>query len=311
MAAICFTKKLHPCRARIVCKPLSHRRTFHVTSPTRILNESFAITHSFLTGLHTFTGLPWAATLPLAGFIVRSFMIAPLSYYSEIIRLRRRALQPLQYAWLHFFRRKTLEDHAALGPAKCNRLSNKLFSAKKAELNKRHGTQLWKGFVPYFQIPIFLVIIETLRKMCGTEAGVLGLLVKSFSGSGETATPEDSDHVFVPTEQSFAMEGALWFPNLLVPDPISILPFALSGSLLANVFYHMRQAKSSNIWQRMINNILITMAFAIGPLTLQVPSAMLIYWISSSTIALGHSIALNWYIPRPPQILPCKPRENK
>lgn len=150
MAAFRFTRKVHPCRTRIVCKPLSHRRTFHVTSPTRIWNESFAITHSFITGLHTFTGLPWAATLPLAGFVVRSFMIAPLSYYSEIIGRRRMALQPLQYAWLHFIRRRTLEDHASLGPAKCNRLSIKLFSAKKAELNKRHGTQLWKSFVPYF-----------------------------------------------------------------------------------------------------------------------------------------------------------------
>lgn len=147
--------------------------------------------------------------------------------------------------------------------------------------------------------------------MCGTEAGLLGLLVKSFSKSGQRITPEDLDQVLVPIEQSFAMEGALWFPNLLLPDPISVLPFVLSGSLLANIFYHMRQAKSSNIWQRMINNTLITMAFAIGPLTLQVPSAMLIYWISSSSIALGHSIALNWYIPRPPQILPCKPRGNR
>lgn len=295
-------------------RPILHQRTFHITSPNRILNESFAITHSLLTSIHTATGLPWVATLPLAGFIVRSFIIGPLSIYSQIVGQRRVALQPLQHAWVHLLRRKTFEKYAALGPAECNKLSKKEVAIKFTELNKRHGTQLWKSLVPYLQIPVFLVMIETLRKMCGTNAGLLGLLTRSSTKPDdvdESVISDQIEHVSIPVEQSFSIEGALWFPNLLVPDPMFILPFILSGSLLTNIFYHSRQAKTTNKWQRRINNSFKIMALAIGPLTLQVPSAMLVYWISSSAIALGHSIVLHWYIPRGSPVSPCKPQEER
>lgn len=291
-----------------------HQRTFHVTSPSRILDESFAITHSILTSFHTATGTPWVSTLPLAALIVRSFIIGPLSIYSQIIGQRRMALQPLQHAWVHLVRRKIFEKYAALGPIECNKLSKTEIAIKVAEIHERHGTQVWKGLVPYLQIPVFLIIIETLRKMCGTHAGLLGLLARSSTvpdDKVESITSDQIEHVSIPVEQSFTIEGALWFPNLLVPDPMFVLPFILSGSLLANIFYHSRQAKSSNIWQRRINNTFKIMALAIGPLTLQVPSAMLVYWISSSAFALGHSMFLHKLIPRRSPVSPCKPQQER
>ena len=296
----------------IVGRSVIHQRTFHVTSSRRILNESFEVTHSLLTGLHTATGLPWVVTLPLAGFIVRSILIGPLSIYSQIIGQRRKALLPLHHAWIHLFRRKIVGKHAILGPVECNRLSKKESAIKFAELNKRHGTQYWKILVPYLQLPVFLVIIETIRKMCGTHSGLLGLLTRSSTESTDhySSAPVDQiEPIAILVEQSLAMEGALWFPNLLLPDPMLILPFVLSGSLFVNIFYH--TSSSNHPWQRRINYTIKIMALAIGPLTLQVPSAMLVYWISSSMIGLGQSIIIQWYIPQVPTISPCKPREQR
>lgn len=293
---------------------VTHRRPFHVTSPNLLLNETFAATHSLFQNLHTVTGLPWVVTLPVTGFIIRFFVIGPISTYSHIIGQRRTALQPLKNAWLQTIRRKTVEEHSKLGPSECNRIVSKTFAAKTSEIDSRHGTQIWKGFLPYIQIPVFLTMIETLRKMCDTNPGLLGLLIRSTGNAenGDPSNPEEQiDHSKVLLEPSLANEGALWFPDLLVPDPLLILPFILSGSLLANIFYHSRQVQSKNKWQRRINNSLKILALAIGPLTLQVPSAMIVYWISTSAFALGYSVILQRRIPLVPVVTPCKPPEQQ
>ncbi len=295
------------------------RRKFHASPKRPFLDSCFTGTHALITGIHSATELPWAASLPLTALLLRVVIIGPLTTYSHSITLQRSALRPLMHAWQHVFRREVMKDHAALGPVACQKMVTKLYNKKWREIVKARGVQFWKALLNWLQLPIFLVVIETIRKMSGVGEGLLGLLMKRFKGSEDIvqdgAVEAGAETTSVSVEPSFAEEGALWFPDLLVPDPHLILPFMLSGVLFSNLFFHERIARKSALTpskgQRRLRNGLKLVALAIGPLTLQVPSAMLIYWISSSLCALGQNVFLEWYMPHPKAIKPCKPQGSQ
>lgn len=52
-------------------------------------------------------------------------------------------------------------------------------------------------------------------------------------------------------------------------------------------------------------------ALAIGPMTLQIPSAMLLYWISSSGLAFAQGVLLDIFSPIGNPVTPCVPPPSK
>lgn len=313
--------------------PASLCRRFHSSPVHQFLDfdTCYAVTHTALTGLHSVTRLSWAATIPCAALIIRVVILGPISIYTHKIRERRKPLRPLTLAWAHVISRKVLQEQGREGPTVFRKIAVREISAKGKELGKRHSAQAWRLFLPVVQLPFFLVMIETLRKMCGMHRGLLGLFTERYSKSDETTVEhrvesraedtlqpstlpfEQADHsVVIPLEQSLATEGALWFPNLLVPDPLLILPFALSGAIFLNIYYQSILAKraTESKWQARIQNIFKIMALAVGPLTLQVPSGILIYWISSSLCAVASTMALEAYMPGAPWFKPPNSRDK-
>ena len=315
------------------------RRRFHASPPRPFLDSCFTVTHTLITSIHSVTGFPWSATLPLTALLLRLTVIGPLTTYGHSITLQRSALSPLMHAWQHVFRRQVMKDHAALGPVACQKIVKERYDRKWREMVKARGVQFWKVSLNWLQLPVFLVVIETVRKMSGVGDGLLGLLMKRFKESEDVsqiggvryeaiqdgaipgeiipngAFQNPLESTIISTEPAFATEGILWFPNLLLPDPQLILPFLLSGVLFTNIFFHesvARRASSSppSNFQKRLRNALKIVALAIGPLTLQVPSAMLVYWISSSLCALGQNVFLEWYMPHPKAVVPCKPRQS-
>ena len=110
----------------------------------------------------------------------------------------------------------------------------------------------------------------------------------------------------ISIEPSFATEGALWFPNLLVADPQMILPFMLSGVILLNL----TKSTGTGVWQKRLMRSLGVVGLAMGPLTLHFPSALLIYWISSTMLAYVQTAVLDKMMPIKQPVVPCKPRRN-
>ena len=292
----------------------SSRRAFHATSHPRFLDICCEQTYAILDGLHTLTGLPWALTLPLAGVGVRILLLGPFTIISHDAMRRRLALQPLRHAWTRHVRTDVLTKYAALGPRICQRALGRALVQKSREIDKRMGTQRWKGFIPLAQLPIFLLVIETIRKMSGVPDGLLGLLSKAFTSAStgaESTGQELLQRSMVPIEHSLAWEGALWFPNLLVPDPISVFPFLLSGTILLNIFLQRRHAVESSKWGRRYLNAMTALGFMIGPLTLQFPAAMHVYWLSSSTFAVAQNLFLQKYKPLRRPVKPCAERYQR
>lgn len=113
-------------------------------------------------------------------------------------------------------------------------------------------------------------------------------------------------------EPGFATEGALWFPDLSVSDPTLLLPFMLSASMFLNTLPSRgRDPTQVNASGRRITLILRIMALAAGPLTLQMPSAMLLYWTTSMTLGFLQNLALDAFMPMRRPIMPCNPEAVK
>lgn len=315
------------------------RISFHTSPRHQFLDSCLSETHTLITGLHTATGLSWAAVLPLTAALVRFCVIAPVTAYVHMTNRRRLEHRPLINQWTNVYRDQVMKDHAAEGPIARQRLLRTKVLRKSSELYSKSGTQRWKSFLGYLQIPVWLTVIETLRRMCGDREGFLGLIRSRVYGSqsdspldnqgnlSQPGPPEinvETDGMdmissvsglvhegitegpLIPLESTLATEGMLWFPNLLLPDPHLILSFTLSASLLANIIYQEHYSRKRG-WvpgavQRGVGIAFKIAAVAVGPLTLSFPSAIHLYLISSSVFGLANTILLRTFLPIPRKI---------
>ena len=248
----------------------------------------------------------------MTAVIIRLLIVGPIATYSHLITQRRNEIFPLLYAWRAVITRNVMREHKAEGPVACEKLIAEKSREKEVEVRRRLGVEYWKSSLTWIQLPVFLVVIETVRSMCGTQRGLLGMIMRAPGedaiSEGDTAHPAVSSYL----EQSLATEGALWFPDLLVPDPMLILPFTLSASLFATILFYDQRTRAAGLplskWQIRLQRIVKILALAIGPATLAMPSGMLLYWISSSLCAFGQNVFLEWYIPTKAVVGPCKPK---
>ena len=290
------------------------RRAFHASPRRLIIEECLSTTHTLITALHSTTGLSWAYTLPLTALLIRLTIIAPIATYGRIISNRRLEINPLLYAWRAAIARNVYRAHKAKGRVACEKITRQNLLRKGMEVRGRMGLQYWKSYLTIVQLPVFLVAIETIRAMCGVEYGLLGLFSSSPSEEDYTATQEAAEKAANSLfEPSLAVEGALWFPDLMVADPALVLPFALSGSLLATIYFQERRLQREGIvfgkWRILLGRILRAWALIIGPAMLHLPSGMLIYWISSTWFAFGQNLVLDRYLPTKPVVKPCEPKK--
>ncbi|KAJ0120834.1 hypothetical protein J7T55_015569 [Diaporthe amygdali] len=140
--------------------------------------------------------------------------------------------------------------------------------------------------------------------------------------ASSTTTPD----VFTPLamEPTFASGGCLWFPDLLAPDPYHVLPFAVSGLLLMHILPE-TEAELRNLFgmrppagtrnlvvaggrsrgMLAFRRAMIVMALAIGPVTMNLPSALHLYWASSVGCSLVVTKGIRRLLPIPK--VPVKP----
>ncbi|KAI9829102.1 MAG: hypothetical protein M1832_000125 [Thelocarpon impressellum] len=284
-----------------------------------MLEATLSTTHSLLSSLHSATGLPWSATLPLAALLIRLSITTPLTLYTRRSQQRQLSLQPLLQGWQTRLRQTVISESSSLGPAECERLAKKAVRTKRRELHARWGCPAWKNWLPpVIQLPVFLVVIETIRRMCGASAGLLTLATSPFRSLPTPDTPRtealDALSSSVTPDLSMATEGpTLWLPSLLDPDPLLLLPFLLSGTLLTNIHLLGQRSpgKQPTTFQRRLTTTLRLLALAIGPATLAVPSAMLLYWTASAGLAVAQTIVLERFMPLRLPVTPCRPRKAR
>jgi inner membrane protein COX18 len=203
---------------------------------------------------------------------------------------------------------------------------------KRKELYKMFGCQSYKNFLPpIVQFPLFITVIETIRGLCGTTQGFWRMLLGSDStpinapeviidavdNLSDTIVPPSTISQILTADPSMATEGMLWFTDLTAPDPMLILPFMLSATIFLNLipkhYFSGRPAPTTKPGPigRGLSMFMKVFALAIGPMTLQIPSAMLLYWISSSGLAFAQGVLLDIFSPIGNPVTPCVPPPSK
>jgi len=320
-----------------LCLRIPSHRTFHASPRPQFVDPALVLssTHDFLNFLHSSTGLPWGATLPLIALIMRVSVILPVSIYSRRKLQKTAEMLPLLQAWQHQASRSIMKANPHGTPGYVEKQVQRAHQRKRAELSKRRGVQRWKIFLPpVLQIPIWLVVMETLRGMCGMTKGFFGSIAlpdavkTATSDAWATVGDKSPDMTLVQgsdgtdilasgisrigMDPSFATEGMLWFPNLLMPDPYLWLPVLLSSVTVLNII------KSPQSPRETYNNLttgnkrmyrgLIGIGILLGPAVASFPSAILLYWVSSASLGFIQNMLLERFMPIRPRIVPCKSR---
>lgn len=285
--------------ARFLQLPANLRsRAFHASPRSRFIEESVTLSQTLIQTLHSTTGLPWAYTLPLFAVAVRTTLFLPLAIYVRRVTQRQISLQPIIQSWTHTLRKETIQEVGHLGPQVSHQKLLVKMRNKRIEIYKRWGCQNWKNFTPVIQVPVFVCIMQSIRHMCG------------YGGMILSTDPATGDSISL-IEPSLALEGALWFPNLMLADPYLVLPFVLSGTMLLNVLsnrFRTDRAETRSKFQTRLERVLGTVALAVGPVMLQAPTALLVYWIGSSLAALGQNFILDVVMPVQKPVAACKPK---
>jgi mitochondrial inner membrane protein COX18 len=298
--------------------PFQQIRSFHPTRKTLFISEILDFSSGFLHGMHSVTGLPWVASIPLASFVVRMVVGMPLQVYSRIHARREHDITPLLQSWQKYYQDQVLarriSKEAPLSPWEAQAFVAKHTSAKHMTLRKKWKVSRFWKLGHFLQIPVWLSIMESLRAMCGNDRGLVPYLLSLLEPS---STGEDRPlHLLV--EPSLASEGALWFPDLLAGDTTGILPMVLCLSILLNISQgwktptlreladyptaHLRR----QILFRLLKGLVQAMAINVGITSYiyGMPSGLMIYWITSSNIATLQSSLLDQYMFANPPLKP-------
>ncbi|KAL2179808.1 uncharacterized protein P884DRAFT_256041 [Thermothelomyces heterothallicus CBS 202.75] len=164
----------------------------------------------------------------------------------------------------------------------------------------------------------------------GSEAAAVEGVQGLGYGSGVVdptalATAQDTA-TWYAADSSMITGGCLWFPDLTVADPYHILPFALSAILVINTLPKSQAglralfgldktpeaiaAYQEIKWRLRLQRGLLIVALAAGPLTMNLPAALHLYWVSSATMTLAQTAIISRAIPLPRQVPPAKGQDT-
>lgn len=302
-------------------------RSFHASSTARfnahtIVDFATTIPHELLMGLHNI-GLPWAAVIPLSAVLIRATVLFPLTTLpSRRAQQRLLSTVPLRHADASML-------FSMLRPPNTEATIKKDLAIANRRMNKRFGTTWSMTTKVIWQFPVFVALAETIRRMAGANGGLLTVIAEWITPRSEWAKEVVDEKVGSLAAQvgqswvepSFATEGMLWFQDLTAADPTLTLPFLVSALTIANLQLGSRIPKKSDkdekavinkgmadkaLAQGALHKILLFGAFLIGPLTLQVPSGIMLYWASSSMASIAQNLLVDRVWPLEQPIGRCK-----
>lgn len=302
--------------SRTIKTPVQQIRQFHPTRPAPFVNEVLEASSSFIHGVHAVSGLPWIASIPLTALIVRLTVAMPLQMYTKIQARKQQDLTPLLLSWKHHYQNEIKGQlnggsEAPMSAGKAIQQLGTNMKAKQHDLHSRWGVRrFWKPMA-FLQMPVWLSIMESLRAMSGSSGGLVPYLM-SLCGSKSA--------IDLPVEPSLATEGAFWFPDLLAGDPTGVLPMALTASILFNIrlgwkvpalkeladLSKIEMIRHGFSWT--LRLVLQILALNVGAAfySYEMPTAMLIYWITSTNVATAQSFLLDRFMFRRPAFKPLK-----
>lgn len=228
----------------------------------------------YLNSVHDMTGLPWYISLGICTIFLRLVIALPLRIISKrnvgknkVQRGYTRAVtESMTYQVQLEAAKQKWSDKEAKG------ILMERLAKNTRELRQKTGAHPLKTAIyPMLQIPVWICMSFALRNMAGYR--VLGV-------EAVLSNPE------------MVREGALWFSNLLVPDPLFIIPIVSGCMHLINNevnTYNLPKGIGTSVIKWLGRGL----SFVFIPFACIVPSVLSLYWTYSAFTAVIVSLILN------------------
>ncbi|KAM3821784.1 mitochondrial inner membrane protein OXA1L [Vipera latastei] len=205
-----------------------------------------------LESLHLDVGLPWWGAI-VGGTVVARCLVFPL-----IVKSQRQAVLLNN----HYPQMSEINSRITDARKSGNR---KEFVRAYTEMNqyqKQHNLNPKAGFIaPLIQAPIFISFFFALRKMAECP---------------------------VPSMQT---GGLWWFTDLTTPDPYYALPLITTVTMWA-VLEFGAETGVSNPSYHVMKTVFRVMPLVLLPITINFPTAIFTYWLTSNLYSLGQVLLL-------------------
>ncbi|KAK6462513.1 putative mitochondrial inner membrane protein [Scheffersomyces coipomensis] len=293
-------------------------RSFQYGLPNHIQKRKYTMEIAAIVGsmtesmqaLHTMSGMPWWALIPLTTFGLRSVWTLPLAILQRKRVRKQSQLRPIISAMnpvlrLNLARKSQLAKMAAseatgteavavsqsplanMSYEQILILASKETRKRQKALFKKNDVQLWKNMIlPAFQIPLWVAMSVCMRDL-----------------SGWTSWDNLSNKALDP---ALYKEGLLWFTDLTTADQLHAFPLILGIVALCNVEWTFKTFELLRPSQRKRLRPTLTDAVAnisrmavvfLMSISLHAPTALTLYWLSSQFYSLVQNIIMDIVLP--------------
>ncbi|XP_013887797.1 cytochrome c oxidase assembly protein COX18, mitochondrial [Austrofundulus limnaeus] len=232
----------------------------------------------FLVGVQQVSGLPWWQSIVMATILARPFITLPLAAYQLLILSKVQALQKeiSEVAKKLHYEVTVRARERGWTEKQCRVHFKKTLRHLVSQLYIRDNCHPFKAtLLIWVQLPLWVSLSLALRKMSLDCSALHGEL---------------------------AAGGALWFPDLTVPDSTWVLPVCLGLTNLVNVeMFSLRRSPASS-FQRLVLYVFRGFSVLLVPIAATIPSSMALYWFRGFSVLLvpiaatiPSSMALYWF----------------
>ncbi|XP_015191629.1 PREDICTED: mitochondrial inner membrane protein COX18 [Polistes dominula] len=229
-----------------------------------------------LIDIHSYTGLPWWATIVLTTILLRLTISLPIAIYQQNVTAKLENLRHEMTGITTNLERKIKDDMFRNNWSQEHARRMYILSVRKKwkDLIVRDNCHPVKTIIlAYIEIPILIILTFSLRNLCY-------MLPKG-------------DMYAYENYLEFTTGGFGWITNLAVADSYFILPILTALINLANVeTFRMLRLKEPTILYKCLTNFLRLVSVVIIPLSPFIPSSLCLYWITNSACTLGQKVLL-------------------
>ncbi|XP_045463679.1 cytochrome c oxidase assembly protein COX18, mitochondrial [Harmonia axyridis] len=229
-----------------------------------------------LINVHDYTGLPWWATIICSTILLRTTTTLPLAIYQQIILAR---LELLKYEMNELVKELKKETTIAtkmydLDERTARNIYNYSLKSNWKKLIIRDNCHPFKtSILLWVQIPLWISVSMCLRNMIYMQP------------------IKDSSAEIIHDQLS--VQGIWWIQNLTEIDSTYIIPitFGLINLSLIELSIMSKVTVPTKL-QKIITNIFRGFSIIMIPLSASVPSALVLYWTTSSMFGLIQNLTL-------------------
>lgn len=259
------------------CRSVRTSRDFSLQSWAQTLSQSTPVAYAqdLLDAAHSASGLSWGSTIVLTSLALRVATL-PLAVYQHHVLARFANLDREMAGIAQELKRETMQAARmfSLTEKQARHLYRKNLKRHLQRLVVRDNCHPMKSaIVVLFQLPMWVSLSVALRNMA---------FMLPYHDIGAQVT-----------YMELSVGGILWFTNLTQPDPLHVIPLLLGFTNLMNIEFHVLQRqKHMASLRRWITNLTRVMVLVSVPIAWIMPTDVSLYWLCSSSFALGQNMLM-------------------